>query len=179
MLCAVFCKILSAGTDLLSSDSYFSRVTQVNFPVPFFFSKTKMVGMSYIFLSRDGELSYDLLVFFMLQSEDFSTFLKKGLYWKCIYWLRYSISIFFFASKMRRHDLFRPNRGISTSLPEVNYSKQLTTHQTLGLKRMALASSRELANSCTLSCRIPFLFTQKKRILCIFALALLELRLTV
>ena len=61
-------------------------------------------------------MSYDLLVFFMLQSEDFSSFLKKGLYWKCIYWLRYSISIFFFASKMRRRDLFHQNRGISTSL---------------------------------------------------------------
>ena len=27
--------------------------------------------------------------------------------------MRYSISIFFFASKMRRRDLFHPNRGIS------------------------------------------------------------------
>ena len=41
LLCAVSCKILSAGTDLLTSDSYFSRVTQVNFPVPFFFPKQK------------------------------------------------------------------------------------------------------------------------------------------
>ena len=55
MLCAVSCKILNAGTDLLTSDSYFSRVTQVNFPVPFFFSKTKMVGhVTYFFIAGRG-----------------------------------------------------------------------------------------------------------------------------
>ena len=41
MLCAVSCKILSAGTDLLTSDSYFSRVNPSQFSGAVFFPKQK------------------------------------------------------------------------------------------------------------------------------------------
>ena len=78
MLCAVSCKILSAGTDLLTSDSYFSSDPS-QFSGAVFFSKTKMVGhVTYFFIAGRG-MEQQPSGFFMLQNEDFSAFLKKGL----------------------------------------------------------------------------------------------------